>query len=134
MAMTQPMARPTRLPEALYDYHVVPLARQEPHAGTRQRSLGMAHWQQHGSLTCTANVYDALWVYMTKGQNWLNRLRREGLAGLQATPRPGCANKFTDKQLARLPEGIDELTAEPPAGGVKGQDSQARLAAQFGVH
>ena len=71
------MARPTRLPEALYDYHVVPLARQAPHAGTRERLLGMAHWQQHGSLTRMA---EALWIYMTKGQNWLNGLRRELLS------------------------------------------------------
>ena len=67
-------------------------------------------------------------------QNWLNRFRREGLAGLREKPRPGRANKLTGEQLARLPELIDELTAEKPGGRVKGKDIQARLAAQFGVH
>ena len=67
-------------------------------------------------------------------QNWLNRFRREGLAGLQEKPRPGRANKLTGDQLARLPELIDELTAEKPGGRVKGKDIQARLASQFGVH
>ena len=125
------MARPTRLPEAIYDYNFVQLARQEPHACTRERLLGMAHLQKHGSLTRTAQ---ALFVHITTVQNWLNRFRREGLAGLREKPRPGRANKLTGEQLARLPELIGELTAEKPGGRVKGKDIQARLAAQFGVH
>ena len=125
------MARLTRLPETIYDYNFVQLARQEPHACTRERLLGMAHLQKHGSLTRTAQ---ALFVHITTVQNWLNRFRREGLAGLQEKPRPGRANKLTGDQLARLPELIDELTAEKPGGRVKGKDIQARLAAQFGVH
>ena len=54
--MRYPMARPTRLPEAIYDYNFVQLARQEPHACTRERLLGMAHLQKHGSLTRTAQA------------------------------------------------------------------------------
>ena len=50
MGMRYPMARPTRLPEAIYDYNFVLLARQEPHACTRERLLGMAHLQKHGSV------------------------------------------------------------------------------------
>ena len=95
------------------------------------RLLGMAHLQKHASLTRTA---EALFVHITTVQNWLNRFRREGLAGLREKPRPGRANKLTGEQLARLPELIDELTAEKPGGRVKGKDIQARLAAQFGVH
>ena len=125
------MARPTQLPEAIYDHNFVQLARRESHACTRERLLGMAHLQKHGSLTRTA---EALFVHITTVQNWLNRFRREGLAGLQEKPRPGRAKKLTDEQLARLPELIDELAAEQPGGCIKGKAIQARLASRFGVH
>ena len=125
------MARPTRLPESIYDYNFVQLARQEPHACTREQLLGMAHLQKHGSLTRRA---EALFVHITTVQNWLNRFRREGLTGLREKPRPGRATKLTDDQLAKLPELIDELAAQKPGGRVKGKDIQAQLAAQFGVH
>ena len=58
----------------------------------------MAHLQKHASLTRTA---EALFVHITTVQNWLNRFRREGLAGLREKPRLGRANKLTDEQLAR---------------------------------
>ena len=98
------MARLTRLPEAIYDYNFVQLARQEPHACTRERLLGMAHLQKHGSLTRTA---EALFVHITTVQNWLNRFRHEGLAGLQEKPRPRRANKLTDEQHDRINDHID---------------------------
>ena len=118
------MARPTRLPELIYDYNFVQLARQESHACTRERLLGMAHLQKHGSLTRTA---EALFVHITTVQNWLNRFRQEGLAGLKEKHRSGRTNKLTHEQLVQLPELIDELTAQKLGGRVKGQDIQERL-------
>ena len=124
------MARPTRLPELIYDYDFVQLARQESHACTRERLLGMAHLQKHGSLTRTA---EALFVHITTVQNWLNRFRREGLVGLKEKHRSGRINKLTHEQLVQLPELIDELAAQQPGGRVKGKAIQARLSEQLGV-
>ena len=125
------MARTTRLPTVIHDYNFVKLARQERHACTRERLLGMAHLQKHGSLTRTA---DALFVHITTVQHWLNRFRREGLAGLQEKPRPGRSTKLTDEQLEQLPTLMNALVSERSGGRVKGKDIQQKLREEFGVH
>ena len=101
------MARVAQLPESLYDHDFVRLARQEKHACTRERLLGMAHLQKHGSLTRTA---EALFVNITTVQNWINRFRQDGLTGLQEKQRSGRPHKLTNDQLQQLPSLLDELT------------------------
>ena len=125
------MPRTAQLPDTIHDYDFVKLARQERHACTRERLLGMAHLQQHGSLTRTA---EALFVDITTVQNWLNRFRQEGLSGLQEKPRPGRSTKLTDEQLEQLPKLMDELASQRSGGRVKGRDIQKKLVEAFGVH
>ena len=94
------MARIAQLPDTLYTYDFACLAKREQHACTRERLLGMAHLQKHGSLTRTA---EALFVHITTVQSWLNRLRKDGLLGLKEKPRPGRPHKLTKDQLSGLP-------------------------------
>ena len=125
------MPRTTHLPDTIHDYNFVKLARQERYACTRERLLGMAHLQKHGSLTRTA---ESLFVHITTVQNWLNRFHQEGLPGLREKPRPGRSTKLTDEQLTQLPELIDELASHRSGGRVKGKDIQKKLVEAFGVH
>ena len=124
------MARVAQLPESLYDHDFVRLARQEKHACTRERLLGMAHLQKHGSLTRTA---EALFVNITTVQNWINRFRQDGLTGLQEKQRSGRPHKLTNDQLQQLPSLLDELASKKVGGRVKGEDIQAKIKEQFGI-
>lgn len=125
------MARITHLPSTIHDYDFVKLARTEPHAPTRERLLGMAHLQHHGSLKRTA---EALFVSVTSVQNWLNRFRCEGLSGLQEKARPGRSSHLSQEQLPQLAKIIGDLEAEQPGGRVKGKAILARLETTLGVH
>jgi transposase len=125
------MARITRLPVQIYEYDFVNLARKEQHACTRERLLGMAHLQSHGSLTKTAA---ALFVAITTVQNWLNRFRRDGLAGLQEKSRPGRPCKLTKEQLLKLEFLLEEWTLNQSGGRLKGKDIQLKICETFGVH
>jgi transposase len=124
------MAQITQLPESIHAYDFVYLARQESHARTRERLLGMAHLQTHGSLTRTAK---ALFVNINTVQNWLNRFRRDGLVGLQEKPRAGRPRHLTLDQLAQVANLIKELEGERTGGRVKGKDIQESLFNRFGV-
>ena len=127
----QLMARIAQLPDTLYTYDFIRLARREQHACTRERLLGMAHLQKHGSLTRTAQ---ALFVHITTVQSWLNRFRKEGLLGLQEKPRSGRPHKLTKDQLTRLPCLLNDLTSQKAGGRVKGKEIQAAIQEQFGVN
>lgn len=121
------MARITQLPTTLYNYDFVKLARTESHARTRQRLIGMAHLQQHGSLKRTAQ---ALFVSVISVQNWLNRFRREGLEGLREKARAGRPAYLSPVELERL---IQTLEAEREGGRIKGKEIQSRLQSDLGV-
>jgi len=124
------MGRGACLPKELYEYDFVRLARQESHACTRERLLGMAHLKKHGSLTRTS---EALFVAVGTVHSWLKRFRENGLEGLQEKPRSGRPEKLTQKQVDELEKEIETLTSEKNGGRIKGKDIQARIEEKFGV-
>ena len=124
------MARITQLPDTIYAHNFVRLARREQHACTRERLLGMAHLQKHGSLTRTA---EALFVHITTVQSWLNRFRKDGLPGLEEKPRSGRPHKLTKDQLDQLPHLLNDLISQKSGGRVKGKEIQRAIQEQFGV-
>jgi transposase len=125
------MGRTTNTPPEIYDYDFVKLARNESHACTRERLLGMAHIQKHGSLTRTA---EALFVHITTVQSWLNRFRREGLEGLNEKLRAGKKSHLTDDQLVILEKRLIEWSEALPGGRLTGKMIQDKIQQEFGVH
>ncbi len=124
------MGRIANLPKDLYEHDLLRVARRESHACTRERLLGMAHLQKHGSLTETSK---ALFISMTTVQSWLNRFRENGLKGLQEKPRSGRPEKLTKEQLHELEKEIEILTSEQEGGRIKGKDIQEKIEEKFGV-
>ena len=71
------MARNTQLPETINDYNFVRLARQERHACTRERLLGMAHLQTHSSLTRTGRSHKLTDKQLSQLEDFMRELESQ---------------------------------------------------------
>ncbi len=125
------MPRATNLPIEINNYNFIKLARQERHACTRERLLGMAHLQEHGSLTKTSK---ALFVSVTTVCNWLNRFRASGIEGLKEKSRAGRPSKLDQLPVNVLETLIEQLINASTGGRIKGKDIQNKLSKDYGIN
>jgi transposase len=118
------------LPEGLqaHDFHT--LAKNEPHARTRVRLLGMAHLQEGWS---THAIATALRVHETTVHGWVLRFKTAGLDGLKESPRSGATRKLPANQEAKFKDAVISLQEQRSGGRITGHDIRALLEEQFQV-
>ena len=107
------------------------LAKNESHARTRVRLLGMAHPKEGLGI---GDIAKALRVHETTVDGWIRRFNTQGLGGLMESPRSGAKRKLGAEQESLFKAAVVELQAQRPGGRITGHDIRALLEEQFQVY
>jgi len=129
--MEATISRPKQFPLSLqaHDFHL--LAKNEAHARTRIRFLGMAHLKDGLSIS---DVAKALRVHETTTHGWVQRFSAQGLDGIIESPRSGAKRKLAAEQESLFKAAVIELQAQRAGGRITGHDIRALLEEKFQVY
>lgn len=107
------------------------LAKNEAHARTRVRLLGMAHLKDGLSLN---DIAKALRVHEATVHGWIQRFNAQGLDGIIESPRSGAKRKLAAEQEALFKAAVIGLQAQRSGGRITGHDIRVLLEEKFQVY
>ena len=122
--------RQAKLPPELFEHNFTRLAKQEPHARTRQRFLGLAHLQDGATITEVARICKAA---RSTIYDWLKRLQLEGLDGLQEKEGRGSHSKLPLGQHEAFKQAVLKLQSNCNGGRIRGKDILHLMECEFGI-
>lgn len=113
------------------EYDFADLAKNESHARTRIRFLGMAHLNNGHTYR---EVAQFLAVHLTTVQGWVQRFSAEGIDGLRESPRSGATRKLMADQEEAFKFAVLALGEQREGGRITGHTIHALLAEQFDIY
>ena len=122
--------RKAKLPEALFDYDFISIAKKEPHARTRQRFLILSHLKEGKSITEDSNNFRVSRVAI---HEWLNRLASEGINGLREKEGRGTNLKLSADKHEAFKKAVLVLQHNRNGGRIRGEDILKLMKEKFEV-
>jgi transposase len=119
------------MPSEIYIHDFGKLSRREKNGRVRIRLLGLYHIQQGRTYQETANI---LQVEVTAPKQWVKRLGRGGLAGIQEQSGRGRKRKLKVEEHDRFCKAVEELQRKRVGGRIRAKDIQGLLEEEFNIH
>ena len=122
--------RNAQIPESVFAHDFSKLSKKEGHARTRQRFLALSHLQDGATITDVANYVK---VSRSTVYDWINRLEKEGLDGLQEKGGRGATPKLAKEHHEAFKQSVLELQDSRIGGRIRGSDVLDLMREKFGV-